>query len=81
MTYQYDNVRPLPRNQVSHRRSYGRLAKVIPLHPHLHDPRRWQAVGFSFLAMAVVAVLAAMLVVVLRSGNDFLGRLPPGWPW
>jgi len=81
MNHQYDNVRPLLRDQVSHPRWYGRPAKVIPLRPHLHDPRLWPALGFSLLAVAMVALLVTMLVAALRSGNDLFGHLAPGWPW
>jgi hypothetical protein len=81
MRHQFDNVRLLFRDQVSHRRRYGRSAKVILLHPRVHDPWLWQAVGYSVLAIAMVALLVGMLAVTWRSGNDLLGRLAPGWPW
>ena len=82
MSHQLDNVRPLLlRDQMSRRRRHGRAAKVIPLHRHLHDPRLWQAVGYSVLATAMVALLVGMLAFTWRSGADFLGRLAPRWPW
>lgn len=82
MSHHYDNVRRLLRRQVSRPRWYKRPVKVLPLTPHLHDPRHWHAVGFFFLAIAATAILIAwVLVLALRSGNDLLAHLVPGWPW
>jgi hypothetical protein len=69
MSHQYDLGR------------YAGVAKVIPIHRHLHDPRPWQVVGLSLLGVATAILLVAMLVIAWRSGNDVLGHLAPGWPW
>jgi hypothetical protein len=82
MSNQYDNVRLLRRDQMSHPRRYPRPAKVIPFHRHPHEHRfLWQAARFSFVAIATAFLLTAMLVSAWRSGNDVLFRLAPGWPW
>jgi hypothetical protein len=82
MSNQYDDVRPLRRDQVSHPRRYARPAKVIPFDRHPHDHRLlWQVAGSSFLAIATAFLLIAMLVIASRAGNDVLFRLAPGWPW
>jgi hypothetical protein len=82
MSHHYDdNVLPLVQRRARRPRQYGRLAKVIPLHPHLHDPPSGQAIGAALLAIVTAIVTAGMLLVSLRSGNAAMSHLVPAWPW
>jgi hypothetical protein len=81
MSHQHDNVRLLVRRPVSRPRRYGHPAKVIPLPLHLYNPRPWQTVGRFLVAIAAVLLIAGLLLVALRSGDDVIGYFVPGWPW
>ena len=77
----HDNVRFLPHRSVSQPRRHGGLARVIPLHPHPSDSRVWRMFGVALFAVGVTLLITAALMVALRTGNDLLGAIAPGWPW
>ncbi len=47
----------------------------------IHPSRVGRAVAYAMLALAAAIVTAAGIDLCMRSGNEILGRLTPGWPW
>jgi hypothetical protein len=81
MSHYHDNVRPLVQRQVSSPHRYPCLAKVIPLHPRLHEPRPGRAVGLFLFTIAASVLIAALLLFVFRTAESVLDHVFLGRPW
>jgi len=57
------------------------LADIIPLRRRRDHDAVAPVVGFVLLAIAAWICLAAMLAIALRTGQDVISHLVPGWPW
>lgn len=77
MSYRENNVRPLIRGPMPRPRRYRQAAQVLPLHP----PGAWPSIAYSLLVIFTATLIAAMIVVALRSGSDVIVKVVERWPW